>query len=421
MKAEIISVGTELLLGQITDTNAAYLAQRLAEVGVDVYFKQTVGDNVARVQDTVRLAMSRADLIVMTGGLGPTEDDLTVAAVAGLLNLELIHHEVIADTIRRFFATRGRVPPDTVYKQALIPAGARPIPNTRGTAPGIHLDLTHTTIVIMPGVPYEMEAMVTDYLLPLLREEMRRDIVIGSRVLRVTGEGESAVESRIRDLAGGTAPTVAPYAKLGEVHLRLTAKGAPDDVRQMLDRGERLIRDRLGTLVYGVDDQTLEQVTGALLVERALTVSVAESCTGGLIGERFTNVPGSSAYFLGGVVAYSDRLKTTLLDVDPVMIAAFGAVSPQAAGAMAEGIRRRTGSDLGLAVTGVAGPGGATAEKPVGLVFFGLAHVDGTRTHRLNLGPEPGRRGIRLLAAQAALNMLRLHLLESWPILTAPS
>jgi len=160
VKAEIISVGTELLLGQITDTNAAYLAQRLAEVGVDVYFKQTVGDNVARVQDTVRLAMSRADLIVMTGGLGPTEDDLTVAAVAGLLNLELIHHEVIADTIRRFFATRGRVPPDTVYKQALIPAGARPIPNTRGTAPGIHLDLTHTTIVIsVPGLGDDMQAI----------------------------------------------------------------------------------------------------------------------------------------------------------------------------------------------------------------------------------------------------------------------
>lgn len=412
MKAELISVGTELLLGQITDANAAFLAQRLAEAGVDVYFKQTVGDNVARVEDAVRLAMSRADLVVMTGGLGPTEDDLTVAAVAGLLGLELVHHDAIAETIRRFFATRGRVPPDTVYKQARIPAGARPIPNTRGTAPGVHLEHDNTTIIIMPGVPYEMEAMVTDYLLPLVRERMGTHTIIGSRVLRVTGEGESAVEARIKDLVGGTAPTVAPYAKLGEVHLRLTAKGAPDEVRRLLDRGERLVRERLGRLVYGVDEQNLEQVTGALLTERGLTVSVAESCTGGLVGERFTNVPGSSAYFLGGVVAYSDAIKENLLGVDPATMAAFGAVSAETAAAMAEGIRRRTGSDLGLATTGIAGPGGGTEEKPVGLVFLALAHADGTRTHRLNLGPEPGRRGIRLLTAQAALNLLRLHLLS---------
>jgi nicotinamide-nucleotide amidase len=411
LKAEIISVGTELLLGQIVDTNAAYLAQRLAEVGVDVYFKQTVGDNPARVQDTVRLAMSRAELVVMTGGLGPTEDDLTVAAVAGVLGLELIHHAAIAEAIRRFFESRGRTPPETVFKQALIPAGARPIPNTRGTAPGVHLEHDGTTIVIMPGVPYEMEAMVTDYLLPLLRERMSAQVVIGSRVLRVTGEGESAVEVRIRDLVGGTAPTIAPYAKLGEVHLRLTAKGGPEDVRRQLDRGERLVRDRLGHLVYGIDDQTLEQVTGTLLAGRGLTVGVAESCTGGLIGERFTNTPGSSAYFLGGVVAYSDALKTDLLDVPAGVLSAFGAVSEQTAGAMAAGIRRRTGSDLGLAVTGIAGPGGASADKPVGLVVLGLADAGGTRTRRLQLGPEPGRRGIRLLAAQAALNWLRLHLL----------
>jgi len=412
VKAELISVGTELLLGQIVDTNAAYLAQRLAGAGVDVYFKQTVGDNPARVQDAVRLAMSRADLIVMTGGLGPTEDDLTVAAVAGLLGRELVRHDAIAEAIRHFFVSRGRTPPETVFKQALIPAGARSIPNTRGTAPGIHLEHDGTTIVIMPGVPYEMEAMVTDYLLPLLRERMGAQVVIGSRILRVTGEGESAVEIRIRDLVGGTAPTVAPYAKLGEVHLRLTAKGGPDEVRAQLDRGERLVRERLGRLVYGTDDQTLEQVTGMLLAGRGLTVSVAESCTGGLIGERFTNVPGSSSYFLGGVVAYSDALKIDLLSVSPDTIAEFGAVSAQTAGAMAAGIRRRTGSTLGLAVTGIAGPGGATADKPVGLVFLGLADAGGMWTHQLQLGPEPGRRGVRLLAAQAALNWLRLHLLS---------
>ncbi len=411
MRAEIIAVGTELLLGQIVDTNGAYLARRLAELGIDLYFAQTVGDNHARIQDAVRLALSRADLILMTGGLGPTEDDLTVAALAQALGEDLVRHDAIADQIRLFFEKRGRVPTTSVYKQALLPRSARPIPNTRGTAPGVHLERDGRMIFMMPGVPFEMEGMMEGYVIPYLRARSGSTL-IGSRVLRVTGEGESSVEQRIVDLTRGTMPSIAPYAKLGEVHLRLTAKGTPDEVRRALNTGEGLVRERLGDLVYGVDEQTLEEVVASLLTERHLRVAVAESCTGGLIAQRLTNIPGSSGYFLGGVIAYSNESKIQMLGVDPSLMETHGAVSAAVAEALAAGIRHRTHADLGLSATGIAGPAGGTPEKPIGLVFLGLADSHGTRHVKLSLGSEPGRAGIRFLAAQAALNFLRRHLLR---------
>lgn len=411
MRAEIISVGTELLLGQIVDTNAAYLGQELADLGVDVYFKQTVGDNAQRVQDAVRLALGRADAILMTGGLGPTEDDLTVEAVAATVGDELVRNEEVAAHVRRFFESRGRVPPESVYKQAFVPRTARIIPNYRGTAPGIHLEPQGRMIFIMPGVPYEMQGMMSGYVIPYLRGRTE-GVVIGSVVLRVTGEGESAVEARIKDLIRGTTPTIAPYAKLGEVHLRITAKGPADEVRAQLARGEAQVRERLGELVYGVDEESLEAVVGVLLASRGLTLSVAESCTGGLLAQRITNVPGSSAYFREGVVTYSNLAKSERLDVAPALLEQHGAVSADVAEAMAAGIRTRAGTDLGVSITGVAGPSGGTTEKPVGLVFIGLAHARGVLHRRLTLGPEAGRTGIRHLAAQAALNLLRLHLLR---------
>lgn len=411
MRAELISVGTELLLGQIIDTNAAYLGGQLAELGIDVYFKQTVGDNPVRIGEALRLAISRADLIVITGGLGPTEDDLTVATVAQTLGLDLLHHEPSAGHIRRFFELRGRVPPASVYKQALIPRGAQPIPNTRGTAPGVHIEHHATTIMLMPGVPFEMRGMMEQYVLPLLRPRTGAT-VIRSRVLRVTGEGESAVEERIRDLVHGTNPTIAPYAKLGEVHLRITAKGTPDEVAAALDRGEAQVRERLGDLVYGVDQQSLEDVVAALLITRRMTVAVAESCTGGLIAERLTNVPGSSAYFLESIVAYSNDAKVRDLDFDPTLIEQHGAVSAPVAEAMARGIRTKSSASIGLAVTGIAGPAGGTLEKPIGLVFLALADDAGVLHRRVMFGTEAGRAGIRHLASQAALNLLRLRLLK---------
>ena len=409
VRAEIISVGTELLLGQIVDTNAAYLAQRLAEIGIDVYFKQTVGDNSPRVEEAVRLAISRADVILITGGLGPTEDDLTVAAVAAALGLDLVRDEAVVDHIRRFFETRGRTPLGNVYKQALIPRGARAIPNERGTAPGIHLEDRDRMFFLMPGVPYEMKGMMEHYVLPALRHRMG-STVIRSRVLRITGEGESAVEERIKDLLQQTEPTIAPYAKLGEVHLRLTAKGPPEQVDAALARGEAQLRERLGDLIYGVDDQTLEDVVAKVLTTRHLTLGVAESCTGGMISSRLTNIPGSSAYFLEGVVAYSNEAKVRDVGVDPTVITTHGAVSAEVAEAMAGAIRRRCGAAVGLSVTGIAGPTGGTPDKPVGLVYLALDDARGTMHRRLTFGAEAGREGIRVLAAQAALNLLRLHL-----------
>lgn len=412
MKAEIISVGTELLLGQIVDTNAAYLGQQLAELGIDVFFKQTVGDNPARVRGAVRLALGRADVVLITGGLGPTEDDLTVASVAEELNLLLEPHAEIAERIRQFFEVRGRVPTETVYKQALIPTGARAIPNLRGTAPGVHIDQDGRELFIMPGVPFEMYGMMESYVIPRLRERTG-GVVIRSRVLRVTGEGESTVEARIKNLIGGTSPTIAPYAKLGEVHLRVTAKGAPSDVAAQLDAGEAGLRERLGEMIYGTNEESLELVVGRLLGERAATLAVAESCTGGLVAKRLTDIPGSSAYFLEGIVAYSNEAKRDQLGVSAASIEQHGAVSAEVAEAMARGIRDRAGSTYGLSVTGVAGPTGGTTAKPVGLVFLGLATAERTQHRRVNFGTEAGRSGIRWLAAQAALNLLRLHIQRS--------
>ena len=411
MRAEILSVGTELLLGQITDTNAAYIARELAALGIDVFFKQTVGDNPRRIGETLRLALSRADAVLITGGLGPTEDDLTVDAVAHALGEDLVEDPAVADHVRRFFAARGRTPTPNVFKQALVPRTAQVIPNTRGTAPGIHLERDGRVIFIMPGVPYEMEAMTSEYVVPALRRRTIGD-VIRSVVLRVTGEGESAVEMRIKDLLAGTTPTIAPYAKLGEVHLRLTAKGQAETVARALAEGERLVRERLGELIYGTDDQSLEEVVGRMLASRRETLAVAESCTGGLLAQRVTTVPGSSAYFIEGVVAYSNEAKIALLGVPQTLLERHGAVSAEVAEAMAQGIRARAGAAYALSITGVAGPSGGTEEKPVGLVFLGLADGEGAQHRRVTFGSQPGRPGIRHLAAQAALNLLRLHLRE---------
>lgn len=411
MRAEVLSVGTELLLGQITDSNAAYLAGVLAEAGVDLFFKQTVGDNSTRVQQAVRLALSRADLVLMTGGLGPTEDDLTVEAVAAALDLPLVRNPQVAERIRRFFETRRLSAPESVYKQALIPQGAQVISNRRGTAPGVVITHDATTIVIMPGVPVEMEGMVEDFLIPWLRERTG-EVVIRSRVLKVTGLGESAVEERIKDLLHMPAPTIAPYAKLGEVHLRVTAKGAPALVMEHLAAGEVAVRIRLGDLVFGTDDETLEEVTGRLLLARGQTVAVAESCTGGLIADRLTNIPGSSAYFLSCVVAYSNAAKTTLLGVSPDVLETHGAVSGAVAQAMAHGVREQAGSDIGLGVTGIAGPSGGSAQKPVGLVYVALADGETEMVREWRFGRRSGRRGIKYLSTQVAIDLLRTHLLR---------
>jgi nicotinamide-nucleotide amidase len=414
-RAEVISVGTEHLLGQIVDTNAVYLCSVLADCGITVHFRSTVGDNVRRVQEVFRQAIDRVDLVVSTGGLGPTDDDLTVAAVAELLGLPLDLNEEAWQHVQEFFRKRNRPLTGRQRKQALLPRGARMLPNTRGSAPGVIIEAGAKTLIFVPGVPREMRGMIEDHVVPYLRSRnLAGQEVIRSRMLRVVGLGESAVEDRVRDLMrSGTNPTIAPYAHTGECHLRVTARGSEQEVGRLLDEAEAALRGRLGEHIYGVGEASLEEVVARSLIERRLSIATAESCTGGLIAHRLTRTPGVSAILDGGVITYSDEAKRRWLNVPEELLARHGAVSTAVARAMAEAVRARARTDLGLSTTGIAGPGGGTPEKPVGLVYIALAHAAGTTVNELRFGTEPGREGIKHLTSQAALDMIRLHLMRS--------
>lgn len=413
-RAEIISVGTEHLLGQIVDTNATYLCTTLAEMGIAVYFRSTVGDNARRVQDVFLHALTRADLIVSTGGLGPTDDDLTVAAVAEALGLPLERHEEAWAHVQEFFRKRQRPLSSQQQKQALLPRGARMIPNPRGSAPGVIIEHNGKTLIFTPGVPREMKGMIEDSVVPYLRARgLAGRAVIRSRLMRVAGLGESLVEDRLRDLMrSGVNPTIAPYAHTGECHVRVTARGTEAEVEPMLDRAEAAIRERLGTAVYAIGGATLEEVVAQALASKGASIAVAESCTAGLLGHRLTGPPGASAYLDGGIISYSNAAKQRWLGVSDEVLERHGAVSAEAARAMAEAVRKQAGTDLGVATTGIAGPTGETSEKPIGLVYIALAHAKGTDVREARFGTEPGRAGVKYLASQTALDMIRLHLLR---------
>ena len=410
-RAEVVSVGTELLLGQIVDTNASYICSVLADLGIGVYFRSTVGDNTGRVQEVFLHALSRADLILSTGGLGPTDDDLTVAAAAGALGLPLERHGEAWAHVQEFFRKRNRPLSSQQEKQAMLPRGARMIPNPRGSAPGVIIEHQEKTLIFTPGVPREMKGMIQDTVIPYLRERgLAGREVIRSRVLRIT-LGESVVEDRLRDLMRSSQnPTIAPYAHTGECHVRLTARGTEAQVEPLLAGTEAAIRERLGLAVYGTGETTLEEAVAQALTAKRVSVAVAESCTGGLLGQRLTNPPGASAYMDGGVITYSNAAKRRWLGVPEALLEQHGAVSAEVAKAMAEAVRRQAGTDLGIAVTGIAGPTGGTVEKPIGLVYIALAHTGGTEVREVRYGTEPGRSGVRYLASQTALDMIRMHL-----------
>jgi len=407
MDLELLSVGTELLLGEIVDTNAAYLAEKLSGLGVNVYHKTTVGDNAARLAAALRTILGRADVVLATGGLGPTEDDITAAAVAEVMAADLVADEAAAERIRSFARQRGLKALDGLLKQARVPRGSIVVTNPVGTAPGFILVRDGKAVIALPGVPAEMKAMAEQTVLPYLGGRVQREgaAVILSRVLRLAGLGESQAEAEIADLLGSRNPTVAPLAKTYEVHLRISAR-APDRAaaQAMIAPLEAEIRHRLGEHVFGADEETLEAVAGQMLREAGKTLAVAESCTGGLIGHRITNVPGSSDYLLASLVTYSDQTKIRLLGVPAETIATHGAVSAETAQAMAEGVRKACGADIGLSVTGVAGPTGATAPKPVGLTYVGIADGETSRVeeHRLR-GDRPM---VKERAAQMALYLL---------------
>jgi len=413
MVAEILSIGTELLLGQIVDTNAAYLGRTLAGLGIDLFYKSTVGDNEARVIETIRRARDRADLIITSGGIGPTEDDLTKEAIASVFNEELVLDPPSLEHLEAFFARRGYPMPERNAKQAMIYRSGRMIPNPNGTAPGALLEKDGKIVISLPGPPNEMVPMMENHVIPLLTERLggKREYLV-TRVVRFIGIGESAVEERVKDLIRGTNPSLAPLAHTGEVHLRIGAKAESAAAAEELIRPVEVeLRRRLGKFIYGVDKTTLEAAVVQLLIQRGQTAACAESCTGGGLGARLTAIPGSSAAFLGGVISYSNEAKTALLGVPTDLLQAHGAVSAPVAEAMARGARERLGSDYAVSITGVAGPDGGTAEKPVGLVYIGVATPDrvfATENHFIGI-----REDVRRRSTQVALQLLREQLQAS--------
>jgi nicotinamide-nucleotide amidase len=408
MKAELICIGTELLLGQTADTNATYLARELAELGIDLYHKVTVGDNRQRVIASLQTAWARADLLVLSGGLGPTQDDLTREAVAGLLG-ETLEFQVAAwREIEAFFQKLQRPAVASNHRQAMFPPSGRPIHNSMGTAPGLLVEKDGHRLVALPGVPRELTAMWEQTIRPYLKGCLAQEpgAVLTSKTIRVVGIGESLMEEKVIDLIQNqTNPTIAPYAGQGEACLRLTAKsGSAAENFQLLDTLRATIEARLAPYIYGYDNDNLETVIGRLLQDKGWRLAIAESCTGGLMAHRITNVPGSSAYYLGGINSYSNQFKMELLGVPEAILAAYGAVSSETAQAMAEGVRRISGVEVGLAATGIAGPGGAVSDKPVGLVYLAVA-LPGVTQVESRVFPYD-RIGNKEAAAQMGLTML---------------
>ena len=410
--AELIAVGTELLLGNIANTDAQILSQGLSALGITVHYHTVVGDNPQRLRDALDIAKTRADIIITTGGLGPTYDDLTKQTICAAFGRELVLHEDILETIRSYFARSGRTMPENNVQQAMLPVGCTVFDNPVGTAPGCAFCEGGVHVLMLPGPPFECQYLFEHRAMAYL--QALTDGVIVSHEIRVFGMGESHVEAKLRHLMTTmTNPTLAPYAKTNECMLRATAK-APTaaQAEALLAPLVQQVRDALGDVVYGVDVGSLEEVVSRLLQERSLTLSTAESCTGGLIAKRITDIPGASQVFRGGVVSYTNDVKADVLGVPRATLDACGAVSEPVARAMAEGCRRLCGSDIALAVTGLAGPEGDDRGNEVGTVYIALADRRGTLCKRLSCGMGRGRDRVRSAAAQNALDLLRRRLLD---------
>ncbi|MBE9063671.1 competence/damage-inducible protein A [cf. Phormidesmis sp. LEGE 11477] len=413
--AEIICVGTELLLGDILNSNVQYLAQQLASLGIAHHYQTVVGDNPTRIKQAVAIACDRARLIILTGGLGPTPDDLTLASLADFFDTSLVERPEIVAVLEEKFARRGQPLTSMSRRQALLPEGAEELPNPIGSAPGvIWSPRSGLTIMTFPGVPWEMKAMWQASAVPYLRANGWANGVIHSRILKFWGIGESTLARQVESFLSVENPTVAPYALGGKVTLRISARAeSVTAATQLIDPVAIKIKEITGTACYGQDDQSLAEVVGELLKARSQTLSVAESCTGGSLGGLITAIPGSSSYFWGGVISYDNQVKQQILGVDKAVLARCGAVSAEVAAAMAVGVRDRLGTDWALSITGIAGPGGGSDEKPVGLVYIGLASAGGTKTEKHLFGQEASRDRIRQQSALSALNLIRLSLLRS--------
>lgn len=408
MRCEILAVGTEILLGDIVNTNAQYIAKRLSEEGIFVYYQSVVGDNPERLKQAYDLAFSRADLVITTGGLGPTKDDLTKEVAFEYFGKESVCHEESLKLIKEYFAKIKKPLGKTNEKQAYFPEDAIVLKNNNGTAPGCIIDDSGKVLVMLPGPPREMKAMFEESVIPYLRKYSNEILV--SKVLRVIGVGESAAAELIGDLIDNENPTVAPYAKEGEMIFRITAKAENEEAaNKLIAPVEAEIRSILGNNVYAEGEATLEEVVGGMLVEKGLTIATAESCTGGMVAAKLINYPGISASILEGVVTYSNEAKIRRLGVKEETLNTVGAVSEETAREMAEGVARTSGADIGIATTGVAGPGGGTQEKPVGLVYIAVYYNKEVEVKKLNL--TGSRQRIRERATITLIDMLRRKLL----------
>ena len=418
MSAEIICVGTELLLGDILNSNSQYLAQELASLGIPHYYQTVVGDNLKRIHEVIKQACQRSQILIFTGGLGPTPDDLTTEAIANYFGATLESKPELIKDIQDKFASRGREMSENNLKQALIPQGAEILPNLAGTAPGMiwqpfREKETHPhhslTILTFPGVPSEMKQMWQDTAVPFLKSQGWGEEIIYSRMMRFRGIGESNLAQKVNHLFDLTNPTVAPYASKGEVRLRIAAKAkTPELAAQLINPVAEEIKAIAGDDYFGNNEDTIASVVGKLLSEKKQTISVAESCTGGGLGGMLTEVAGSSNYFYGGVIAYSNQIKINQLGVSPQTLERYGAVSPQVAEEMAKGIQARMKTDWSISVTGIAGPDGGSEEKPVGLVYAAIANPHKQiQIYKFQLGEKRGREVIRYLTACYALDKLR--------------
>lgn len=414
MTAETICVGTELLLGDILNSNSQYLAKELAALAVPHFYQTVVGDNIDRIHRAIEIATSRSSILIFTGGLGPTPDDLTTEAIASYFDTPLVEHPEVITDIERKYVRRGRDMTASNRKQALQPVGADILPNPLGTAPGmIWQPRMGLTIFTFPGVPHELYRMWQDTAVPFLRTHGYGQQTIYSRSLRFFGIAESALAEKVNHLFDSTNPTVAPYAGMGQVRLRISARAADAaTAEQLIAPVAQEIQQIAGINYFGSDDDTLASVVGRLLQDRGQTVAVAESCTGGGLGQMLTETPGSSSYFIGGIISYANRVKVDVLGVSPIDLAAEGAVSQIVAQQMAAGVRAKLGTDWGMSVTGVAGPSGGSGIKPVGLVFIGIAHPDGeVEAIRYQLGSQQERSTIRQMSGLQSLDLLRRRLL----------
>ena len=409
---ELLAVGTELLLGNIANTDGQMLSRELSALGLNVYYHSVVGDNPARLKTAVELAKSRADIIITTGGLGPTCDDLTKQVLAEAFGKKLVFHEESAAAIREFFDKIGSKMTDNNLQQAWLPEGCTVLENRWGTAPGCAFQSGDNYVVMLPGPPGECMPMFREEAAPWLAK--LSEGIIRSRTLRIFGMGESRVEDLLRERMNGlTNPTLAPYAKTGEVELRITAKADTAEAAETLIAPvEAEVRELLGDLVYGADVSSLEQVVLELMKERGLTLGTAESCTGGLMAKRMTDLSGSSAVLKGGVVSYTNEVKMNVLGVSPALLEEQGAVCADVAREMAEGARRVLGCDLALSATGVAGPNSDDRGNPVGLVYVALAAPDGTWVRELHLaGARNSRDRVRIVASHHGFDMARRWLM----------